>query len=65
MQRGCFKFGVSIPANIYLFKVTIETVDARKRCEICLKLTRETPERRQWRSGVFIMVSPPTLLKFF
>ena len=39
------------PANIYLFKVTNRNI--RKRCEICLKLTIKTPERRQWRrSGV-------------
>ena len=26
-----------------------------KNCEICSKLTIKTPERRQWRSGVFIV----------
>ena len=30
--------------------------NTRTRCEICLKLTVKTPERRQWRhSGVFIV----------
>ena len=34
-----------IPANIYLFKVRIETLG--KRCEICSKLIIRTPERHQ------------------
>ena len=43
---------ISIPANIYLFKVNNRNF--RKRCEICSKLTIKTPERRQWpRSVVF------------
>ena len=29
--------------------------NTRARCEICSKLTIKTPERRQWRSGVFIV----------
>ena len=42
------------PAGIYLFKVNSR--NTRKRCEICSKLTINTPERRQWRrSGVFIV----------
>ena len=32
------------PANIYLFKVKIETL--KKRCEVCSKLTVTTSERR-------------------
>ena len=39
------------PANIYLFKVNNR--NTRKRCEICLKLTIKTRERR--RSDVFIV----------
>ena len=31
-------------ANVYLFKVINR--NSRKRCEICLKLTVKTPERR-------------------
>ena len=46
-----------LPVGIYLFKVNKRSF--RKRCEICLKLTIKTPERRQWRhwrrSGVFIV----------
>ena len=43
-----------IPAGIYLFKVNNR--NTRTRCEICSKLTINTPERRQWRrSGVFIV----------
>ena len=42
-----------IPANIDLFKV--HNRKTSKRCEICSKLTIETPERRHCRrSGVFI-----------
>ena len=42
------------PAGIYLFKVNNR--NTRTRCEICSKLTINTPERRQWRrSGVFIV----------
>ena len=42
------------PANIYLFEVN--NGNARKRWEICSKLTIRIPERRQWRrSGVFII----------
>ena len=41
-------------ANIYLLKVN--TRNTSKRCEICLKITKKTPERRDWfRSGVFIV----------
>ena len=36
-----------IPAGIYLFKVNNR--NTRARCEICSKLTINTPERRQWR----------------
>ena len=35
---------INIPANIYLFKVNNR--NTRKSCEICLKLTIKTPERR-------------------
>ena len=42
------------PVGIYLLKV--KNRNTRTRCEICLKLTIKTPERRQWRrSGVFIV----------
>ena len=34
-----------IPATIYLFKVNDR--NTRKSCEVCLKLTIKTPERRQ------------------
>ena len=38
----------------YLFKVNNR--NTRTRCEICSKLTINTPERRHWRrSGVFIV----------
>ena len=42
------------PAGIYFFKVNNR--NTRTRCEICSKLTINTPERHQWRrSGVFIV----------
>ena len=42
------------PAGIYLLKVNNR--NTRTRCEICSKLTINTPERRHWRrSGVFIV----------
>ena len=42
------------PAGIYLQKV--DNRNTRTRCEICLKLTIKTAERRYWRrSGVFIV----------
>ena len=34
----------------------VNSKNTKKRCEIWLKLTLKTPERRQWfRSGVFII----------
>ena len=48
------KWEGAIPANIKLFKVNNK--NARKRCEICSKVTIKTPERRHWLcSGVFIV----------
>ena len=42
------------PAGIYLLKVNNRNTGTR--CEICPKLTINTPERRHWRrSGVFIV----------
>ena len=53
--RGIFKnFKITVPAGIYLLKVNNR--NTRTRCEICSKLTINTPERRHWRrSGVFIV----------
>ena len=45
---------LSNPADIYLLKVNNR--NTRTRCEICSKLTINTPESRHWRrSGVFIV----------
>ena len=53
-QKKTFQGTIHIPANINLFKVNNR--NARKWCEICSKLTINTPERRQWRHpGVFIV----------
>ena len=44
----------SSTAGVYLLKVNDR--NTRTRCEICSKLTINTPERRQWScSGVFIV----------
>ena len=44
----------SIAAGNYMFKVNDRST--RRRCEIFSKLTKKTPERRQWRRfGVFIV----------
>ena len=38
-----------------ILMLKVNNRDARKRCEICSKLTIKTPEQRHWRrSGVFI-----------
>ena len=53
-QKQPFTDVLQIPASIYLFKVTNKST--RKKCEICSKLSVQTPERHQWpRSGVFIV----------
>ena len=45
---------IIFPSGICLLKVNNR--NTRTRCEICSKLTINTPERRQWRrSGVFIV----------
>ena len=53
------KWRGNVPANIYLFKVNIKNNrSARKRCEICSKLTIKTPEQHQrHRSGVLLLTS--------
>ena len=43
----------AIPASIYLLKANNRNF--RTRCEICLKLTIKTPERRDWCSNVSIV----------
>ena len=54
IQKSQLILEVNHPAGIYLFKVNNR--NTRTRCEICSKLTINTPERRQWRhSGVFIV----------
>ena len=54
LLANCCVLPTRYPDNIYLFKVNNRST--RKRCEICSKLTIETPERRQWRlSGIFIV----------
>ena len=48
-------FNGSFPANMYLFKVKVNSRSTRKRCEICLKITIKTPGRdQQRRSGIFV-----------
>ena len=51
--KGLKKLSYS-PVGICLLKVNNRSI--RRRCEICSKLTIQTPKRRQWcRSGVFIV----------
>ena len=51
---GFHSFQTNIPAGVYMVKVNNR--NARRRCEICSKLTTKTPARGQWRrSGVFIV----------
>ena len=61
MWRDASFLKVTIPANIYQFKVN--NSNTKTRCEICSKLTIETPERR---SVVFIVnfehISHPNLV---
>ena len=52
IMTSCYK-SYKNPANIYLFKSTIETLG--KRYEICSKLIIKTPERRQFFSSVSIV----------
>ena len=53
-ETDTFTSTVTSPSGIYLFKVNNR--NTRTRCEICSKLTINTPERRHWRrSGVFIV----------
>ena len=45
-----------LPAGIYLFKVNNDYI--RTMCEVCLKLTRKTPEgRHKWRRSGAIIVN--------
>ena len=50
LRRCCWRL---TPAGNYMFKVTNR--NTRARCEICPKLTIKIPERRQHRSGIFII----------
>ena len=43
-----------LAVGIYLLKVNNR--NTRTRCEICSKLTLKTPERRQWRSLVPLLL---------
>ena len=58
----CFHIGVSlyilsvtIPDGIYLFKVNNR--NTRTRCEICSKLTINTPERRHGDVLVYLLLT--------
>ena len=52
-QRDTCIAEIADPAGIYLLKVNNR--DTRPRCEICSKLTRKTPERRQLRLVSFLL----------
>ena len=51
------------PANIYLFKVNNRST--RKSCEICSKLTTETPEPRRDVFLVFLLLNLNMFQTFF
>ena len=46
MKNNCRQFISTIPAGIYLLKISNR--NTRTRCEICSKLTIMTPERRHF-----------------
>ena len=50
------------PAGIYLLKVNNR--NTRTRCEICSKLTINTPERRHWRRTYFTPCSSVSIVNF-
>ena len=52
-----------IPANIYLFKVNNR--NTRKMHKKCSKLTRKTPDRRQWRRFSVFIVNLEHISHFF
>ena len=51
----CDTKALGCPAIIYLFQANIR--NTRKRCEICLKLTIKTPERRHKVVLVFLLLT--------
>ena len=51
------------PANIYFFKASNR--NTRKRCEICLKLTLKSPERRYWLLLLTLNIFHTFFLVFF
>ena len=51
----CDTKALRYPAIIYLFQANIR--NTRKRCEICLKLTIKTPERRHKVVLVFLLLT--------
>ena len=53
----------SFPANIYLSKVNNR--NARKRCEICLKLTIKTLEQGHWHLSGALIVNFEHILQLF
>ena len=55
---------INLHSKTYLFKVSNK--NARKWCEICLKLTIKTPKRRHWHLfGVFVVNFEPISHLFY
>ena len=52
-KQRLMRLSLHLPANIYLFKVSNR--NGRKSCEICLKLTIKTPERRELHRSSFVV----------
>ena len=56
------KANISLPANIYIFK--LNNRKSTKRREINSKLTIKTPERCQWRRSVVLIVNSEHISRF-
>ena len=62
---GYNKYWTQCAESAQLTDTSSKLIETRKRCEIFLKLTIKTPERRRWRhSGVFIANFEHTLQLF-
>ena len=66
ISRFFERVALTIQPGFYLFKVNNRsTKNTRAKCEMCLKLIVETPERQWYHSGVFIVKGAVTGLRQF
>ena len=54
---------IRLPVNIYLFRSNNR--NNKKRCKICSKLTKKTPERNHWHRSGGLIVNFEHMLHFF